>query len=213
MSASDAASIQRALLAALEHEPRVNLHAGTVAIDCDDGIAVLSGEVADIAAKRLTLELAAALPGVTGIVDRLHTRPAVAMGDGEIADHLVRNLLGESAFDDCGISAQARDERTVVRAPPTRPQPCSLEPRVSDGVVTLDGEVPSLSHKRLAGVLAWWVPASRDVYCQRNLRTKRLLGPTSSRNRPRPKTPETALVLALPPDVPSCRRMAAHARC
>jgi osmotically-inducible protein OsmY len=27
----------------------------------------------------------------------------------------------------------------------------------------LDGEVPSLSHKRLAGVLAWWVPGSRDV--------------------------------------------------
>lgn len=35
--------------------------------------------------------------------------------------------------------------------------------RVTDGIVTLDGEVPSLSHKRLAGVLAWWVPGSRDV--------------------------------------------------
>jgi osmotically-inducible protein OsmY len=29
--------------------------------------------------------------------------------------------------------------------------------------VTLDGQVPSLSHKRLAGVLAWWVPGVRDV--------------------------------------------------
>lgn len=29
---------------------------------------------------------------------------------------------------------------------------------VSDGVVTLNGAVPSLTHKRLAGVLAWWVP-------------------------------------------------------
>jgi osmotically-inducible protein OsmY len=34
---------------------------------------------------------------------------------------------------------------------------------VNDGVVTLNGEVPSLSHKRLAGVLAWWVPGCRDV--------------------------------------------------
>ena len=34
---------------------------------------------------------------------------------------------------------------------------------VRDGVVTLNGEVPSLSHKRLAGVLAWWVPGCRDV--------------------------------------------------
>jgi osmotically-inducible protein OsmY len=35
---------------------------------------------------------------------------------------------------------------------------------VVDGdVVTLNGQVPSLSHKRLAGVLAWWVPGVRDV--------------------------------------------------
>lgn len=161
MSASDAAGIRRRLVAALEHEPRVNLHRDNVEIDYDDGIAVLSGEVSDIAAKRLTLELAAALPGVTGIVDRLHTTPAAPMGDGEIADHLERYLLGESAFDDCAITRQVRDERTVVREAPE--QPWSLELRVTDGVVTLDGEVPSLSHKRLAGVFAWWVPGSRDV--------------------------------------------------
>jgi len=34
---------------------------------------------------------------------------------------------------------------------------------VEDGVVTLDGRVSSLSHKSLAGALAWWVPGSRDV--------------------------------------------------
>jgi osmotically-inducible protein OsmY len=34
---------------------------------------------------------------------------------------------------------------------------------VEDGVVTLNGDVPGLAHKRLAGVLAWWVPGSRDV--------------------------------------------------
>jgi osmotically-inducible protein OsmY len=34
---------------------------------------------------------------------------------------------------------------------------------VSDGVVTLNGRVRGLDEKRLAGVLAWWVPGSRDV--------------------------------------------------
>jgi hypothetical protein len=34
---------------------------------------------------------------------------------------------------------------------------------VRDDVVTLNGEVPSLSHKRLAGVLECWVPGCRDV--------------------------------------------------
>lgn len=29
--------------------------------------------------------------------------------------------------------------------------------------MTLDGDVPSLTHKRLAGVMAWWVPGSRLV--------------------------------------------------
>lgn len=28
--------------------------------------------------------------------------------------------------------------------------------------MTLEGRVVSLSHKRLAGVLAWWVPGCRD---------------------------------------------------
>jgi osmotically-inducible protein OsmY len=38
-----------------------------------------------------------------------------------------------------------------------------IEIAVSDGIVTLEGHVPSLSHKRLAGVLAWWAPGCRDV--------------------------------------------------
>jgi osmotically-inducible protein OsmY len=44
------------------------------------------------------------------------------------------------------------------------PEPAgSIVVEVNDGVVTLNGEVPSLTHKRLAGVLAWWVPGTRDV--------------------------------------------------
>ncbi len=38
-----------------------------------------------------------------------------------------------------------------------------IDVTVVGGVVTLSGEVASLAHKRLAGVLAWWVPGSRDV--------------------------------------------------
>lgn len=38
-----------------------------------------------------------------------------------------------------------------------------IDVEVTDGVVVLNGAVTSLSAKRLAGVLAWWVPGSRDV--------------------------------------------------
>ena len=34
---------------------------------------------------------------------------------------------------------------------------------MNDGVVTLNGRVPGLESKRLAGVMAWWVPGTRDV--------------------------------------------------
>jgi len=128
-----------------------------------DGVATLSGEVSDIAAKRLTLERAAALPAVSGIVDRLRVRPAEPMGDGAIADHLGEALLGESAFDECGLVRHVGEQSVKLRR--SRPDGLAywIEYRVEDGVVTLDGDVPSLSHKRLAGVLAWWVPGSRDV--------------------------------------------------
>lgn len=38
-----------------------------------------------------------------------------------------------------------------------------IDVEVTDGVVTLNGAVTSFSAKRLAGVLAWWIPGSRDV--------------------------------------------------
>jgi hypothetical protein len=34
---------------------------------------------------------------------------------------------------------------------------------VNNGVVLLDDHVNGLTQKRLAGVLAWWVPGNRDV--------------------------------------------------
>ena len=46
---------------------------------------------------------------------------------------------------------------------PLKPNGEHVEAAVRDGVVTLNGRVQSLSHKRLAGVLAWWVPGTRNV--------------------------------------------------
>jgi osmotically-inducible protein OsmY len=38
-----------------------------------------------------------------------------------------------------------------------------LELEVAEGVVLLNGSVPGLDYKRLAGVLSWWLPGVRDV--------------------------------------------------
>jgi osmotically-inducible protein OsmY len=159
----NAADIKRSLSAALEHEPRVNLHRDRIELDFNDGVATLSGEVEDIAAKRRTLELAAALPPIKAIIDRLHVRPVEAMGDGAIADHVEDALLRDSVFDRCGVRRQVRGDRTVVRPSRADGEAWWIEIHVENGIVTLDGDVPGPSRKRLAGALAWWVPATRDV--------------------------------------------------
>jgi osmotically-inducible protein OsmY len=150
--------------AALEHEPRVKLHRYPLAIHRDpEGALILEGETENIATKKLALEVAASTPGVTGIVDRLRVVPARRMGDGEIRDHVRDSLLGEPAFENCSIRVWADGAWETVREAVSDHGRGVIEVAVEDGVVTLDGRLGSVTHKSLAGALAWWVPGSRDV--------------------------------------------------
>jgi len=146
---------------ALASEPRLDLHRFPLSLAFDGQTLTIEGEVADIAAKKLALERAAALPEVAGIIDRLRVQPAQPMGDREIRDHLANAFQGEPAFTDLEL-VEKDGERTLVLH---RPDEAAgrIEFAAADGVVTLDGRVPTLARKRLAGVLAWWVPGSRDV--------------------------------------------------
>ena len=155
-------SIIKAVRAALEHEPRINLHAHPVSISYDSGALTLEGEVQDIAAKKLTMELAIAVSGVTGIVDRLHVTPAVRVGDGAILTAVREILLQEPALQDCAVRVRNKGQVQTIREAASSNSGV-IELSVNDGVVLLDDHVPSLAKKRLAGVLAWWVPGCRDV--------------------------------------------------
>jgi osmotically-inducible protein OsmY len=84
------------------------------------------------------------------------------MGDGEIRDHACDALIQESSFNGYGVRGLARDDWETVRQP-SSDEPGYIDLEVVDGTVILNGRVGSLSHKRLAGVLVWWVPGSRDV--------------------------------------------------
>jgi osmotically-inducible protein OsmY len=148
--------------AALERDRRINLHRFPVTIAFDQDDLTLSGEVEDIAAKKTALELAARIVPAARIVDRLTVRPSMPMGDREIRDHVAKVLLEEPALERCLIHSRSPGGLEPHRG--TIPEPIgSVVVDVRDGTVTLNGEVPSLSHKRLAGVLAWWVPGCRDV--------------------------------------------------
>jgi osmotically-inducible protein OsmY len=111
--------------------------------------------VANVAAKKLGLELAASVSGTTGIVDRLRVVPAQRMGDGTIRDHVRDAFLQEPVLKTCTIQAWTKNQLETYQEVLQEPAGV-ITIGVEDGVVTLNGRVPSLSHKRLAGVLVWW---------------------------------------------------------
>ena len=155
-------NVIKAVQAAWEHEPRINLHTHPLTISYQNQVLTVEGEVQDIAAKKLCMELAIAVPGVTGIVDRLHVTPAVRVGDGAILAAVRDVLLKESALQDSAVRVRNKGRVEMIRESVVLNSGV-IELSVNDGVVLLDDHVPSLTQKRLAGVLAWWVPGSRDV--------------------------------------------------
>lgn len=157
----DRDEVIRRVRAALEREPRINLHRFPIRIDFVEGGVILEGEVEHVGAKKLALELAAATEGVRGVVDRLRVAPAERRGDGAIRDAFAAYLLREPELRNCTIRALVKGELRILREVPSAEG--EIEIAVEDGVITLEGRVISLSHKRLAGVLAWWTRGCRDV--------------------------------------------------
>ncbi|GIW54598.1 MAG: hypothetical protein KatS3mg082_1002 [Nitrospiraceae bacterium] len=154
--------IIKAVRATFEREPRINLHKYPVEVEFSDGVLTLEGETEHIAAKKLCMALAAAVPGVNGIVDRLHVSPSTHMGDGAILDAVRDALLQEPILENCTILVKRKGRFETVREATIKP--CGvIRVSVDNGVVLLDDHVTSLTQKRMAGVLAWWVPGSRDV--------------------------------------------------
>lgn len=156
-----AEQIVNEVVALLERETSVNLHLLPLYLSLADGVLTMEGEVEHIMAKKRALEVAAAVPGVGGIVDRIRLVPAARMEDGELRDHVCNALLAEKLLSATAIWAVVKGKPEVVRE--ADGSLGSIDVEVTAGVVTLNGAVSSLSAKRLAGVLAWWVPGSRDV--------------------------------------------------
>ncbi|MCX8048176.1 MAG: BON domain-containing protein [Methylohalobius sp.] len=163
MSLND--SLVKAVAAAFEIDPQVNPHRDRIAIAHQGGQIVLTGEVADISAKRRAYYAALAVPGVTAVDDRLQVKPAEAMGDAEILTHLLKMLGEDLAFKHYSLVAiTPKGEQEVLRR--LDDQAGFFRVQVEGGTVYLGGEVRSLCDRRLAEVMAWWVPGSCNVVNQ-----------------------------------------------
>lgn len=158
---TDSHAMLDAIRKALYSEPRIDLGHHPIRLSLSNGDLVIEGEVADIAAKKLALERAAAIAEVAGIVDRLRITPAERMGDGAVRDLVRDALVAEPALAGCSLRVSVKGRWEPVRV--VEGATGAIDITVEEGVVTLDGDVPGLGAKRLAGVLAWWVPGSRDV--------------------------------------------------
>ncbi len=156
-------ALRDSALAAIRSEQRIGPHFKPVHFDIDaDGTATIEAEVDNVAIKRLALERLAATKGVSAVIDRLRVKPAQAMSDDGILDHLRKAYYDEPSFYELALKELEGGKLKLVRDAFETARGV-IETEVKDGVIVLNGRVPSLAAKRLAGVLAWWVPGARDV--------------------------------------------------
>lgn len=159
------ASAREGQLAAIAHTLRSDLRLDLahlpIRLAFEGGTLAVDGAVPTLAHKRRALQRAAAHPSVTWVVDRLRVTPSTLMNDAEIRDHVIGALLEEGAFAECAIRQRVACLLQTVQAPLRGRGDLCVS--VDDGVVTLTGKLPTRAHKCLAGVLAWWVPGTRDV--------------------------------------------------
>ena len=141
------------LLAALEKDADINLHESPIRVTYHGSLR-LEGEVANIVVKRKARRIAMQLSGLSEIEDHLLLRPGERRSGKALQDAALDALSQEPAFRDIAVRAgQSFDgagQCICVSA--------------LDSVLRLDGHVGSLSHRRLAEVIAWWVPGSCDVH-------------------------------------------------
>jgi osmotically-inducible protein OsmY len=127
-----------------------------------DSALVLEGEVPDIACKKRAMAMARSISDGSALVDKLRVASGEPTGDGAVRDSVCAQIQQNLGFQNCSVRVWVKDQIETLREV-SGDSSGALVITVEDGVITLSGQVISLSHKRLAGVLAWWSRGCRDV--------------------------------------------------
>ena len=155
-----AGNLVESVYAALEDDARLQLRREDIDIRFEGDVVVLEGVVHDIRARRLVPRIARETLGeATGgpaVLDRLRVKQEENVADDKLVDGVLERLASEPVFANHRVlqgnapdAAAASDHAIYIHA--------------VDGVVRLSGSVESLSHRRLAEALAWWVRGTADV--------------------------------------------------
>jgi hypothetical protein len=155
-----AGDLLKSIYAALDKDARLQLRREEIDIRFDGDLVVLGGLVPDIRARRVvprivreTLDEAGGGPAV---LDRLRVRREETREDDELVHAVLERLAGEPVFDSHRVlpGTAPDDDESSDHA---------IYIDAADGVARLSGSVESLSHRRLAEALAWWVRGTADV--------------------------------------------------
>lgn len=156
-------ALREKALTAIRSESRIGPHFKPTRLEIgEDGTAIIEAEVETVAIKRLVLERVAGIYGITALVDRVHVKPAIPTSDDGIRDALRKAFYNEASFGAL-VLKEVENSKSILVRDAVEDSRGEITMEVKEGVVTLNGQVPGLATKRLAGVLAWWVPGSRDV--------------------------------------------------
>lgn len=152
----------RLVTAALSNHPEIDMHHYPIRIIQRDSGLMLEGEVESIAAKRCAVAVVRRIAHQVPVMDHLRVKPAEVEEDGALRDEVLQSLTQESAFNDYLISVTRNGITERVREGHNGEHGW-IEIEARNGVITLHGQVGSLTHRRLADVLAWWSGGSQDV--------------------------------------------------
>lgn len=158
MEKQAAEQLLKQLTAALERDPWVDTHQWPIEIEPTDAHLILQGRVENVAAKRSAVVHARLLSSLP-VEDRLRVAVGEARQDKELRNEVVKILGGEPALSECRLRVMTDTGPEIIHEADRG----HIDIDVDDGVVTLSGEVGSLSHLRLAEVLAWWSPGCQAV--------------------------------------------------
>lgn len=149
--------------AAVGSDPRINLRSFSLQVGLKDNSLLLDGELENIAAKRLVVGLAKKTTGIEQVIDMLRVIPVEPKDDHQLLNSYTQLVLAQIDLKNCTLTRVNKGKAELLHEVRSDDRSGEITFSAADGVIELDGHVISLSHRRIAEVMAWWVSGCRNV--------------------------------------------------
>jgi osmotically-inducible protein OsmY len=153
MDKSAPVELLETVMAALESDTRLDVRHHPINVSLREGSLVLDGSLETIAAKRLATAIVHQVAQGFPVSDQLRVVAGKSREEGVLRNEACNTLLQEPVFTECNLRLKRNGTVETLRQ---ASDGCTIDLTIQNGVVTLEGCVGSLTHRRLAEVLVWW---------------------------------------------------------